>query len=76
MGHEIVLVYICLGLISTLVLLVSLRKENARRNRGERDEVIAGKENPAQNTRNGVFESEEIARLEKGDNWSGFRYSL
>jgi hypothetical protein len=50
------------------------RRENARRDRGERDEVIEGRDGGM--PKNGSFKSVEEARLEKGDRWSGFRYSL
>ncbi|KAH0836757.1 major facilitator superfamily domain-containing protein [Lanmaoa asiatica] len=42
MGHGLVLMYICIGLISTIVLRFLLKAENGRRDRGERDEVIEG----------------------------------
>ena len=51
-----------------------LRKENERRDRGERDEVIVGKE--CGDSKNGTFYSIEEARKEKGDLWSGFRYII
>ena len=57
--------------------MILLRRENAARDRGERDEVIAGEDNKhADGDRNGRFESVEDARREKGDLWSGFRYTL
>lgn len=51
---------------------ILLRKENARRERGERDETIGSSDrgNPA----NGCYESIEAAKADKGDEWSGFRY--
>ena len=43
---------------------------------GERDEVIDGVGNKLAREENGHFSSVEQAREEKGDEWSGFRYSL
>jgi hypothetical protein len=52
-----------------------LRKENARRDRGERDEIIDGDDEHGYEV-NGRYESVEAARIDKGDEWSGFRYVL
>lgn len=41
-----------------------------------RDEVIEGIDNPSADEKNGMFNSVEEARIEKGDEWSGFRYTL
>ncbi|KAA1468266.1 MFS general substrate transporter [Dentipellis sp. KUC8613] len=77
LGHGIVLTYIAIGWLCSLLYLVLLRRENARRERGERDEVITGEDNKnADGERNGRFDSVEDARREKGDMWSGFRYTL
>ncbi|KAM6498405.1 MFS general substrate transporter [Amanita muscaria] len=76
LGHSIVLGYIAIGFIASAILLVMLRRENARRERGERDEVIEGIENKRADERNGFYCSVEEAQEEKGDNWSGFRYTL
>ena len=70
------LAYIAIGWISSLALYIHLKRENARRERGERDEVIDGVDIKHANEKNGHFESVEAARREKGDQWSGFRYSL
>ncbi|KAJ8520100.1 hypothetical protein ONZ45_g3024 [Pleurotus djamor] len=75
-GHGIVLAYIGFGWICTLIFVYFLRQENARRDRGERDEVIAGINNKHANPKNGIYDSVEAARRDKGDEWSGFRYSL
>ncbi|KAF8892211.1 major facilitator superfamily domain-containing protein [Infundibulicybe gibba] len=72
----LVLMYIGFGLISTLSYLYFLRAENARRDRGERDEVIGGKEGDGQDTKNGRYATVEDAKREKGDDWSGYRYTL
>lgn len=59
-------------------MLFFLRRENAKRARGERDEVIVGvnDKDPLSNSRNGVYHSVEEARSDKGDAWSGYRYTL
>ncbi|KAJ7492005.1 MFS general substrate transporter [Mycena latifolia] len=74
LGHGLVLMYICIGIIANSVFLFLLKKENARRDRGERDEVI-GPEGLEDNG-NGRFATVEDAKREKGDNWSGYRYIL
>ncbi|KAG6902544.1 hypothetical protein C0995_014933 [Termitomyces sp. Mi166 len=51
----------------------TLVRENARRDRGERDEII-GKDGTG-NEKNGRFATLEEAKLEKGDEWSGYRYT-
>lgn len=60
--------------------MVQLKLENDRRDRGERDEVIGCDDRPeedvAKATKNGKYESTEAAREDKGDTWSGFRYTL
>ncbi|KDQ63397.1 hypothetical protein JAAARDRAFT_121105 [Jaapia argillacea MUCL 33604] len=76
LGHGIVLTYIAIGWICSLLFLVLLRLENKRRDAGERDEVIDGLENPFAREENGKFANVEDARAEKGDQWSGFRYTL
>ena len=78
------LLYICIGFVSSIVYYVFLRRENAARDRGDRDEVIEGvlKENEGAEEReerarrNGRFPSIEEAKREKGDQWSGYRYIL
>jgi len=76
LGHGVVLAYIGVGLICSCIFLVLLKRENARRDRGERDEVIDGVDNKNADKRNGHYHSVQEARIEKGDEWSGFRYSL
>jgi len=76
LGHGIVLMYIGIGWVTTLITIIYLRKENARRERGERDEVIAPPEKHTGPAPNGVYESVEQAKREKGDSWSGYRYIL
>jgi len=84
LGHGIVLLYIGIGLVSSIAYSVFLRRENAARDRGERDEVIEGvlrenekaEEREERARRNGRFTSVEEAKREKGDRWSGYRYIL
>jgi hypothetical protein len=84
LGHGVSLLYVCLGLVGTIIYQHVLRRENAARERGERAEVIG--EGKAENAaglsveeraaRNGKFSSIDEARSVKGDRWSGFRYTL
>lgn len=77
LGHGIVLAYIAIGWLCSLAFYFLLKRENARREAGERDEVIEGVDNEYGNAeKNGRYESVEAARMDKGDEWSGFRYSL
>ncbi|KAI5895511.1 MFS general substrate transporter [Schizophyllum commune H4-8] len=86
LGHGLVLMYIAFGLISSTVYLFLADRENRRRDRGERDEVIRaegtdeGKEGDegkkGGHARNGVYDSVDAARRDKGDEWSGYRYTL
>ncbi|KAJ7879976.1 MFS general substrate transporter [Mycena olivaceomarginata] len=70
----LVLMYICIGIIANSTMLYLLKKENARRDRGERDEVIGSEE--LEDNGNGRYATVEDAKREKGDNWSGYRYML
>ncbi|KAL1693562.1 major facilitator superfamily domain-containing protein [Schizophyllum commune] len=82
----LVLMYIAFGLISSTVYLFLADRENRRRGRGERDEVIRAKGTGEEkegdegkkggHARNGVYESVDAARRDKGDEWSGYRYTL
>ncbi|KAF8898875.1 major facilitator superfamily domain-containing protein [Infundibulicybe gibba] len=76
LGHSIVLVYILIGFLCSIAFVILLKRENARRDRGDRDEVIEGIENKRAHERNGRYPSVDAARIDKGDRWSGFRYSL
>lgn len=77
LGHGIVLAYIAIGWLCSLLMLILLKRENRVRDEGLRDEVIDGTDNKcADETRNGRFQTVEDARREKGDRWSGFRYTL
>lgn len=75
LGHGITMTYIAIGWLCSLLFLVLLRRENARREAGHRDEVIEGTDNPVAQEVNGRYKSVEEARIDKGDEWSGFRYS-
>jgi hypothetical protein len=68
--------YIAIGWLSSLIYTVLLRRENKARDRGERDEVIDGFENKSADVLNGRYSSVVEARREKGDMWSGFRYTV
>lgn len=46
------------------------------RNRGERDEIIGDGPSDGKNEKNGRFATLEEAKREKGDEWSGYRYTL
>ncbi|KAI5115649.1 hypothetical protein M0805_002771 [Coniferiporia weirii] len=78
LGHGIVILYIGLGFTAAVVMLFFLRRENARRARGERDEIIIGvnDDKPGLDLRNGRYESVEEAIRDKGDEWSGYKYTL
>lgn len=77
LGHGIVLIYVGIGLLVSVTYIVLLRRENARRERGERDEVIVGVNDGEKHLeKNGVFASVADAKREKGDKWSGYRYRL
>ncbi|KAF8481298.1 MFS general substrate transporter [Russula ochroleuca] len=76
LGHGIVLTYIAIGWLSSLTYTLLLRQENKARDRGERDEVIGGIENKSAKLHNGQYSSVADARKEKGDAWSGFRYTV
>jgi hypothetical protein len=68
--------YIAIGWLSSLIYTVLLRQENKARDRGERDEVIDDFENKSAKLHNGRYGSVADARREKGDMWSGFRYTV
>ncbi|KIP07137.1 hypothetical protein PHLGIDRAFT_431325 [Phlebiopsis gigantea 11061_1 CR5-6] len=78
LGHGIVLMYICIALVCAVVYRAFLVRENAARDRGERDEAIDGVNGERADlaARNGRFASVEDAKREKGDAWSGYRYTL
>ncbi|KAI0079386.1 MFS general substrate transporter [Panus rudis PR-1116 ss-1] len=76
LGHAIILMYIGIGLVCAVAFMLLLKRENARRERGERDEVIEGvNEDRTDLLKNGKFASVADAKREKGDEWSGYRYT-
>ena len=72
------LAYLSTGFFSTLAYRIVCVRENRRRDRGERNEVILNDSDKVEpgHEKNGVFDSVEAAKEEKGDEWSGFRYRL
>ncbi|KAH9951216.1 MFS general substrate transporter [Amylocystis lapponica] len=77
LGHGIVLMYIAIGLVCSVAYILVCKRENARRERGERDEIIEGvNDGRTDLARNGTFASVADAKREKGDRWSGYRYTL
>ena len=68
--------YIGVGIISSAAYYFLLKAENARRDRGERDEIIGDESGDRKNEKNGRFATVDDAKREKGDRWSGYRYSL
>ena len=76
MGHGIVLAYIAIGWLSSALYLILLKRENRKRGQGLRNEVIDGVYDEYAQEKNGHFTTVEEAMNEKGDEWSGFKYSL
>lgn len=77
LGHGIILMYIVIALICAALYRFFLKRENERRMRGERDEVIEGVNDDREDlAKNGRYASVEEAKREKGDEWSGYRYTL
>jgi hypothetical protein len=68
--------YIGLGLCASLIYLFFIQRENLARERGERDEIIGDEPSEGKNEKNGRFATLEEAKREKGDEWSGYRYTL
>ena len=70
--------YAALGWIGTLITIYLLRKENARRARGERDELIKGVTvvGDVPVGKGKVYDSLEQVKMDKGDGWSGYKYTL
>ncbi|KAI1791780.1 major facilitator superfamily domain-containing protein [Ganoderma leucocontextum] len=72
LGHGIVLMYIGIGLVMAIVYHLALRRENAKRERGERDEIIEGvNDGQTELAKNGRYKSVADAKRNKGDEWSG-----
>ena len=68
------LIYLGVGFVGSVTMFFLLRRENARRDRGERDEVI--RDSKGGDPGNGCYESVEAAMKDKGDKWSGFKYII
>jgi hypothetical protein len=72
--------YIAMAMIAAACMRLLLKTENARRDRGERDEIIDGADDKNHehhgDAKNGRYASVEEARRDKGDLWSGYRYTL
>ncbi|KAI0091669.1 MFS general substrate transporter [Irpex rosettiformis] len=77
LGHGIILMYISITIVCAILYRWLLKRENARRDRGERDEVITVglNEDKEDLLKNGCYSSVEEAKREKGDWWSGYRYA-
>ncbi|KAI5118029.1 hypothetical protein M0805_004894 [Coniferiporia weirii] len=77
LGHGIVLAYIAIGFLCSFLMRVVLKAENERRARGERDEIIGSSSSSAKTEDDVmVYESVDAVKIDKGDAWSGFRYTL
>jgi len=70
--------YIVIGFVASCITLVLLKRENAARDRGERNEIIRGESPVPDDKYQGkkVYDSLEHVKSEKGDKWSGYRYTL
>lgn len=70
--------YIAIGIIASSLFIFLLKRENAARDRGERDEYIENlpETHIEANLKNGRFATVDDAKKEKGDNWSGYRYTI
>ncbi|KAF7430959.1 hypothetical protein PC9H_006674 [Pleurotus ostreatus] len=77
LGHGLVLMYIGFGIVFSVIYRVLLKAENERRDRGERNEIIGdtNTDGPV-NEKNGIYPTVDEAKRDKGDSWSGYRYTL
>ncbi|KAF5379314.1 hypothetical protein D9757_007661 [Collybiopsis confluens] len=75
LGHGLVLMYIGFGLISSTIFIILLKRENAKRERGERNEII-GDDKDSGLEANGRYDTVADAKQDKGDEWSGYRYTI
>lgn len=76
LGHGLVLMYIVLGITFSFIYRYLLNRENQIRERGERDEIIEDSGSSTGFEKNGRFKTVADAKREKGDSWSGYRYTL
>uniref|UniRef100_A0A0W0FXF6 Major facilitator superfamily (MFS) profile domain-containing protein n=2 Tax=Moniliophthora roreri TaxID=221103 RepID=A0A0W0FXF6_MONRR len=74
LGHGLVLMYIAIGITASCTYLFFVKQENAKRERGERDEIIG--DSKTGHEKNGRYDSVADAKREKGDNYSGYRYTI
>ncbi|ESK81576.1 hypothetical protein Moror_5080 [Moniliophthora roreri MCA 2997] len=74
LGHGLVLMYIAIGIIASCIYLYFVKQENAKRERGERDEIIG--DSMTGHEKNGRYDSVADAKREKGDGYSGYRYTI
>jgi hypothetical protein len=68
--------YMAFGIMASFAYHLLLKAENARRDRGERDEIIGDESGEGKDEKNGRFATVEDAKREKGDQWSRYRYIL
>nr|GAT46679.1 predicted protein [Mycena chlorophos] len=73
LGHAMVLMYIGIGILTHGAFAYVLKRENARRDRGERDEVIGPDALQQHDNGNGRFLTVDDAKKAKGDGFSGYR---
>lgn len=72
------LLYIGLGLIFSTIYLILIKRENKKRDAGLRDEVIRdvnAEVTTDGDEKNGTYDTVADAKREKGDTWSGYRYT-
>ncbi|KAK0202517.1 MFS general substrate transporter [Desarmillaria ectypa] len=72
----LVLLYLGIGTVFSIVNLILLKRENKKRDRGERDEIIGDATTEKGPEENGQFATVNDAKMEKGDKWSGYRYTI
>lgn len=70
--------YIGIGYIMTWVAIFYLRRENAKKLSGQRDEIIRGINDKGvpQDGSVKIYESLEEVKKDRGDLWSGYIYTL
>ncbi|KAF8902337.1 MFS general substrate transporter [Gymnopilus junonius] len=78
LGHGLVLMYIGIGVITSTILLFYLKEENTQREKGARDEYIEDQPDThsPENEKNGRYATVAEAKAEKGDKWSGYKYTI
>lgn len=78
LGHGLVLLYLVMGWVGTALVMIMLKRENAKRDRGERDEIISADADEKTRTAEGerIYSSHEEAKRVLGDLHSSVRYVL